>query len=147
MKTLADDRAILDTNVLVYAADVRAPQYNAARTLRDAAARGEFKGYITTQVLLEFVSVVTSSKRVTSPRSIAEAWTEVRRLTTAFPVLALQDDDIRTVGRLSEMLNVKGADIFDLAIAATAFRAGIYIIYSFDTQMFSRIPGLEVRVP
>ena len=80
MKTSADEHAILDTNVIIYAADVRAPQYRAAR-------------------------------------------------------------------QLSEKLGVKGADVFDLAIAATAIRAEIKIIYTFDAQIFSRVPGLEVREP
>jgi predicted nucleic acid-binding protein len=71
----------------------------------------------------------------------------VRRLTTAFPVLALQDDDVRTVGQLSEEPGVKGADVFDLAIAATALRAGISIICTFDARIFSRIAGLQVREP
>jgi predicted nucleic acid-binding protein len=147
MKTSADERAILDTNVLVYAADVRAPQHAAARALRDAAARGAFMGHLTTQVLLEFVSVVTSPKRVVTPCSVTEAWAEVRRLSTAFPVLALHDDDVRMVGQLSEELRVKGADVFDLAIAATALRAGISIIYTFDARIFSRIARLQVREP
>ena len=147
MKTSVDERAIIDTNVLVYAADARAPQHAAAEALRDAAARGEFMGYLTTQVVLEFVSVVTSPKHVASPRSVAEAWAEVRRLTTAFPVLTLEDDAIRTVAQLSEDLGVKGADIFDLAIAATALRSGINITYTFDARLFSRVPGLEAREP
>jgi predicted nucleic acid-binding protein len=108
MKTSADERAIIDTNVLVYAADVRAPQYAAAQALRDAAARGEFTAYLTTQIVLEFVSIVTSPKRVASPRRVAEAWAEIRRLTTAFPVLTFEDDDIRAVAQLSEDLGVKG---------------------------------------
>jgi predicted nucleic acid-binding protein len=147
MKTSADERAIIDTNVLVYAADVRAPQYAAAQALRDAAARGEFTAYLTTQIVLEFVSIVTSPKRVASPRRVVEAWVEIRRLTTAFPVLTFEDDDLRAVAQLSEDLAVKGADVFDLAIAATALRSGINIIYTFDARIFSRVPGLEVRQP
>ena len=141
-----DARAIIDTNVLVYAADARAPQHAAAQALRDTAAHGEFIGHLTTQVVLEFVSVVTSPRRVASPRGITEAWAEIRRLTTAFPVLTLEDGDIRTVAELSENLGVKGADVFDLAIAATALRSGVNVVYTFDPRVFARVPRTAAAI-
>lgn len=39
------------------------------------------------------------------------------------------------------------ARIFDLAIAATALQAGEPVIYTFDTAVFGRVPGLTVLHP
>lgn len=147
MKMSASERVILDTNVLVYAGDTRAPQHATSKAMRMAAARGEFEAFVTTQILLEFVAVVTNPKRVASPIGITAAWTEVNRFMMAFPVLGPTSDDIREVGRLAESLNFSGAKIFDLSIAVTALRASVTVIYTYDDAVFSRVPGLTVRTP
>jgi predicted nucleic acid-binding protein len=147
MKTSARERALLDTNLLVYAGDTRSQQHADSKALRMAAARGEIEAFVTTQILLEYVSVVTNPKRTASPIGSAAAWIEVNRFMTAFPVLSPTSDDIREVGRLAESLNVSGPNIFDLSIAATALRAEVSIIYTYDDATFSRIPGLTVRKP
>lgn len=147
MKTLDDAPAILDTNLLVYAGDVRSPQHAAAKAVRDAAAVGQFQGYVTVQILLEFVSVVTSAKRVHSPLSVSDAWKEVDRIASAFTVLAYDLSVVKEAGRIAQATGLKGADIFDATIAATALRHGIRVIYTFDAGVFGRVPGIEVREP
>ena len=58
---------LLDTNVLVYAADVSSPFYEIARTLRDRGLKGEIILCVCPQVLNEFFAVVTNPRRVTHP--------------------------------------------------------------------------------
>ncbi len=147
MTTSDRERAILDTNVLVYASDVRAPQHDDSKALRTAAARGDIEGFVTIQIMLEYVSVITSPKRVASPVSVGAAWAEASRIMAAFPVLSPIEDDIRQVGRLAESLNISGPKIFDLSIAVTALRAGVSIIYTYDDAIFSRVIGLTIRRP
>ena len=105
------------------------------------------QAFVTTQILLEFVAVITSPKRVASPVAIAAARVEVARIMTAFSVLSSTQEDMREVGRLAEALDVSGPRIFDLCIAVTALRASVSIIYTYDEGMFSRIEGLTVRKP
>ena len=64
---------LIDANVLVYALDADAPQHASSRTLLDAGRSGSTTLYVTSQILCEFYSVVTNPRRVTKPRSTADA--------------------------------------------------------------------------
>jgi predicted nucleic acid-binding protein len=138
---------VLDTNVLVYALDTDAPQYEAAKSICDAAAAGDFPGFITTQIVLEYVSVVTSPKRVAAPATVAEAWEDVRRFLAAFTLLTLRPEDVRKVASLSEDLGLSGPKVFDLGIAVSALSAGIDTVCTYDPSVFARVPGLKVLQP
>jgi len=147
MKTLADVPAVVDTNILVYSLDTNARQHDRAKALCDAAAAGKFPGFITTQVVLEYISIVTNPKRVAVPVSCVQAWEDVKEFMTAFSVLPLRVEDIERVASLSQELNLAGPKLFDLGIAVSALGAGINTVYTYDTSVFGRIPGLHVVEP
>jgi toxin-antitoxin system PIN domain toxin len=147
MKTSADSPVVLDTNVLVYAVDTDAPQHEAAKRVCAAAAAGEFPAFITTQVVLEYVSVVTSPKRVTAPMTLAEAWEDVRQFLAAFTLLSLHAEDVPKVASLSEELELGGPRVFDLGIAVSALNADVDTVCTYDSSVFARVPGLKVVQP
>lgn len=80
-------RALVDSNVLVYAFDAasRDKQARAARLLAGIEPLG--RGVLSTQVLGEFFRVVT--ERIPHPLAAAQARLEVERLVTAWPVLPI----------------------------------------------------------
>ena len=49
----SDDRALVDTNVLVYAADTSSSFHEGSRQLRDRGFRGEVPLVVTPQVLMD----------------------------------------------------------------------------------------------
>ena len=59
----SNDRALVDTNVLVYAADTSSSFHEPSRQLRDRGFRGEVPLVVTPQVLMEFFAVITSPRR------------------------------------------------------------------------------------
>jgi predicted nucleic acid-binding protein len=63
----------IDANVLVYAMDADAPQYEASRALLEAARDPSTPLYVTSQILCEFYSIVTHARRVPKPRSPDDA--------------------------------------------------------------------------
>ncbi len=65
--TTSKQTCLIDTNILVYAADTTSPFHAASKTLRDRGMKGEISLCVTPQVLLEYFAVVTSPKRVTNP--------------------------------------------------------------------------------
>jgi predicted nucleic acid-binding protein len=65
----SDQRALVDTNILVYAADITAEFHEPSRQLRDRGRRGEISLVVTPQMLMEFFAVVTNPRRVANPRS------------------------------------------------------------------------------
>jgi predicted nucleic acid-binding protein len=66
---------IVDANIPVYAFDADASQHLASRSLVDAGRTGTTTLYVTSQILCEFYSIVTNSRRVAKPRSAADAIT------------------------------------------------------------------------
>ena len=134
------DRAFVDTNVLVYAIEVAGPQ-----PAKSSAARTLLAGpdaCISTQVLGEFFSVVTSARRE-SPlaHDEAAAWIqiwkrfEVQTITTAHVDLAIE-----VVGRY-------GINYYDALILATARIASCKYVYSEDLNAAQDYSGVQIRNP
>jgi len=61
--------SLLDTNVLVYAADVTSPFHQDSRDLRDRGIKGEISLWVFPQIFYEFFAIVTDPRRVQNPRS------------------------------------------------------------------------------
>jgi predicted nucleic acid-binding protein len=141
------ERVLIDTNVLVYATDTASPHCPASSALLGAVASGSFLACVAPQVLLEFVSVVSSPKRVASARAADEAWGVADSFAQSFEVLTPPADLYQRASVLGRRLGLKMQDVFDLAIAITALESGVGIIYSYDSAVFSRVPGITVRVP
>src|SRR5208282_5717700 len=78
---------IIDANVLVYALDADAPQHAASRTLLEAARDGSTTLYVTSQILCEFYSIVTNARRVSRPRTSADALSAISGLLAFLHVL------------------------------------------------------------
>jgi predicted nucleic acid-binding protein len=138
---------LIDANVLVYAMDADAPQHSASRALLESARATSISVYVTLQTLCEFYSVVTNSRRVSKPRSPADALSAISGLlsfVTVLPVPAM------TVGGLLDLLRrrpVTGGDIFDLHLVATMKANGILRIYTFNRGDFEAFSELEVLTP
>ncbi len=147
MKTSSGERALFDTNVLVYAANSSAPYHQSARELRDRAVAGDFAACVTPQVLLEYVAVVTSAKRVAAPVGADEAWAAAARIASVFEVLDQGPDLVADLAAQGQALGIKGPQVFDLAIALTALGAGVHTIYTYDSSVFSNVPGITAREP
>ena len=141
------ERVLVDTNVFVYATDTQSPHCPAASAFIDAVASGSFIGCVTPQVLLEFVSVVTNPKRVITVRTPEEAWAAADGFAASLSVVVPPEDLYARASKLAQSLKVARQDVFDLAIAITALYGDVSIVYTFDTSVFSRVPGMTVRTP
>jgi uncharacterized protein len=138
---------IVDANVLVYAMDADAPQHVASRALLDAARDSSTTLYVTSQILCEFYSIVTNSRRVPKPRTPDDALTAVSGLLAFLHVLPIP---ARTVEGWMDLLHrhpVTGGAVFDLQIVATMQANGIQRIYTFNTDDFEVFPELAVLTP
>ena len=143
----AEDRALIDTNVLLYAGDQDSKYYAAANSLCEAAAAGDVSACITPQVLLEHVSIITNPKRVANAIRAQEAWEDVDEFLAAFPLITPGPGLVERIVSLAKELGIKGPEVFDLAIAATMLGAGVSTVYTYDSTVFSRVSGIQVRTP
>jgi toxin-antitoxin system PIN domain toxin len=146
----SNDRALVDTNVLVYAADMSSSFHEPSRQLRDRGFRGEVPLVVTPQVLMEFFAVITSPQRVTTPRSPEEARAEVEKYARANNILKMYPDSTaleQTIDLMQHHPQVARQEIFDLFLVATMMANGVTRIYTYNQQHFTRFAGIEILTP
>ncbi len=62
-------------------------------------------------------------------------------------MLPVPADFADRMAALARVVTPIGPEIYDLAIAVTALAAGITDIYTYDTSVFGRVPGVTVKAP
>ena len=145
------DFVLLDSNILIYAEQEEAPQHEVAKSLRDRALRGDIPACVSPQVLTEFFSVVTNTRRqrVSDPLTVQEAIDQVRKynesenLTVIYPGAGI----VERVLSLLEAHPVSGRDIHDLHLIATMLSNGVTKIYTFNTKDFTPFSEIQVFAP
>lgn len=138
---------VVDTNVLVYAMDVNAPQHAASRALLDAGLEPSTALYVTSQILCEFYATVTSARRVSKPRTPAEACEAIHGLLAFLQVLPVPFRAVEEWLDLVRRRPVTGGDVFDLQLAATMLANGVLRIYTFNAGDFEVFAELDVVTP
>jgi predicted nucleic acid-binding protein len=140
---------LLDTNILVYAADETSPFHQAAKTLRDKGLKGEVPICICPQVLKEFFAIVTDPKRVSSPRTKKEALLEIEKYLYAKNILKIYSGT-EIIERMLDLLKryqVTKQEIFDLQLVATMLSNNITCLYTYNHEDFAKFKEIEVLSP
>ncbi len=134
-------RSFLDTNILVYAYDVREPVKHARA--QEVLKQGieEETAVLSVQVVGEFFTVVT--RRIPNPLSIEEA-EEVLNLLGILPIIDL---DFRMVRHAIEIHRQHGIAYWDALIVAAAHRAECTRILTEDLNAGQSYSGVSVVNP
>lgn len=136
------DRTLVDTNVLVYAHDPsdRRKQQLAIEALDSLVEQG--LGVLTTQVLGEFISVVT--KKIPQPLSTEDAARQAYALMESFEVLCV---DARTVAEAIRGQSVYSLPYWDAQVWASARIEHIPVVLSEDFAHGEEIEGVTFVDP
>ncbi len=86
---ITSDTCLLDTNILVYAADETSPFHQDAKVLREKGINGEVSLCICPQVLSEYFAIITDPKRVNEPRTQKEAVFELEKYFSSKNILKI----------------------------------------------------------
>ena len=141
--------ALLDSNILVFASVSEHPYHDVAFDLVKSGVQGVKPYALAEQNLLEWYSVITSSKQRFEPLTPNDAQKvlsgyQSSRLTIVRPNQA-------TFVILQEILNqtppANGKDIYDRYLAATVLSNGIDTILTDNVKDFTNIPGLTAINP
>jgi uncharacterized protein len=146
---ITSEYALVDTNVLVYAADKTSPFHQPAKILRDKGEVGKTSLCVCPQVLNEFFAVVTDPKRVGSPRSQEEALLEIEkyhRSRNIFKIFPGPDAIEKTLDLLKRYDATKQG-IFDLHLVATMLSNNVTRLYTYNQDHFTRFTEIEVLSP
>lgn len=139
---------VLDTNVLIYSVAAEAPQHLASRALLDAVMSDPgVTFYVTSQILCEFYSVVTSPRRMTVALSSTEALAALADFLAFLQVLPIPGRAVEGWMDLLRRRSVTGADVFDLQLVAVMLVNNVRCIYTFNAADFEHFPELSVKQP
>ena len=147
--TTSEDAVLIETNVLVYAADRNSPFHFASRSFRDRGRSGAYTPCVTPQILFEFYAVVTDPRRAGRPLSREDATAELAQYFSDPRIRKVHagDEIGEVVVRLLRKYDIARQDVFDAAIAAAMIANGIRRICTYDTAHFSRFSEIEVPRP
>jgi toxin-antitoxin system PIN domain toxin len=136
---------VVDTNVLVYAADRRAPEHARCRAMVEGWRRQGGAWYLTWGVCYEFLRVVTHPKVFRRPWTADRAWQFIQAILGA-PGAALLVPTERHARVLAEVIGevpgLAGNLVHDAATAVLMREHGIRRICTRDTD-FHRFPFIE----
>ena len=140
---------VVDTNILVYAANHHSPNYAKASKVVDDWCRQNSTWYVTWGICYEFLRVSTHQRIYRSPLSAGEAWAFLEELFRA-PGLGILLPGERHGTILAELLKevswLTGNRMYDAQIVALMREHGIRRIYTHDTD-FHRFPFVEPLDP
>jgi hypothetical protein len=140
---------VVDTNVLVYAADGDAPEHARCRTLLEGWRRQSGAWYLTWGICYEFLRVVTHRRVLRQPWSAPAAWQFLAAVLAA-PGLAMLVPTERHGAVLetvvAELPHLAGNLIHHLTTAVLMREHGIHRILTRDAD-FHRFPFLEAVDP
>lgn len=140
---------VVDTNVLVYAADRGCAEHDRCRDLVESCRRSVAPWYLTWNIVYEFLRVVTHPRVMRKPWKVKNAYAFVEAL-IASPSLDLLTHTTRHTAiaaqTLAEVPELRGNLVHDAHTAVLMREHGIHRIYTRDSD-FHRFTFLEVLDP
>lgn len=140
---------VVDTNLLVYAANTAAPEHEAARQFLERCRTGSEAWLATWSIYYEFLRVATHPAVFGRPLTLANARDFLLAL-TASPSFALLLETERHAAVLADLVRrhpeARGNHVHDLHIVALMVEHGVREIRTADAD-FLRFPFLDVANP
>ncbi len=140
---------VVDTNLLIYAANRRSPRYAAARWALDRWHSRSEAWFLTWSIIYEFLRATTHTRTLEHPLTFADAWSFVEdlRSSPSFAILVETDRHAEVVRELTrEYPRMSGNRLHDLHIAALMREHGVVEIRTADTD-FREFKFLRVVNP
>ncbi len=136
---------VVDTNVLVYAADRDSPHHERCLQLLETWRRKPAAWFLTWGIVYEFLRVTTHPRVMRRPWRVAEAWGFIAALLASPGISVLVPTDRHTAVAaqvVEEHPHLCGNLLHDAQTAVLMREHGICRIYTRDTD-FYRFPFLE----
>ncbi len=118
----ASEKILLDTNLLVFAHNKGSAHYSNASCILVASLQGELKGYLSTQNLLEFYSVMTNPRKIRPTPSSSDVLGICTDLLLSSKIRKIfaRETATKEAIELANEKGLRGPQIFDCLLAVTA---------------------------
>lgn len=140
---------VVDTNILVYAADSDSPFHVPCRSWLESQRLKSEAWYATWSIVYEFLRVTTHARVMRTPWTGAQAWSFVQAIRAA-PGFSLLEPTPRHPDLLDEILHemphVAGNIVHDVRTVVLMREHGIRQVVTRDAD-FHRFRGIEVLDP
>lgn len=140
---------VVDTNVLVYAADRAAEGHARCRGLLEEWRSGSTPWHLTWNIIYEFLRVATHPRVFRKPWSADQSWDFIHALLESPGLSTLTNGEAHGehfAAIVREVPDLRGNLLHDAHTATLMREHGIRVIYTRDSD-FHRFPSLEVRDP
>lgn len=140
---------VVDTNVLIYAADRDSPDHDACRKLIDQCRSQSGPWYLTWGIVYEFLRVTTHPAIFRRPFLAGDAWAFLEALFASSGLGMLTETERHLhVARevFAEIPRLAGNVVFDAHTAVLMRENGVRMIYTNDGD-FNRFPFIDVLDP
>jgi uncharacterized protein len=140
---------VVDTNILLYAADHDAPEHAVCRDFVLRWRSGASPWYLTWGIIYEFLRVATHRNVFRKPLALSEAWSFIQAVLASPSVSVLAETErhgLAVLEVLGCVPGIAGNLVFDAHTAILMKEHGIKTIYTRDND-FHRFPFLEVINP
>lgn len=140
---------VVDTNILIYGADMDSPEHERCREFLDQWRAQTTPWYVTWGIVYEFLRVVTHARVLNHPFTMSEAWSFLNALFASPSLRVLEETDRhRHVADevFAEVQGISGNLVFDAHTAILMRENGIRKIYTRDMD-FNRFPFVDVIDP
>jgi len=140
---------VVDTNILIYAANRNCLEHKCCREFLERWRVQNSVWYTTWGIIYEFLRVTTHPRVFQHPWSIEKAWAFVQALLDAPNLTVLSETDrhhktAKEIFALNQL--VTGNLVFDAHTAILMKEHGVQVIYTHDMD-FHRFPFLKVVDP
>jgi len=139
---------VVDTNVLLYAANSEAQEHKKCRALLIELCKGNSIWFLSWGIVYEFLRVATHNRVLTKPLTATEAWSFVSSLLNlnARLLMPTERHPEIIVDVISQIPELSGNLIFDARTAILMKEHGVKTIYTRDRD-FNLFPWVEIVDP
>ena len=143
------DRILLNTDVLLHAADSTSRLHQQAYLVREMALRGDIKGCVSNDVLSELLMAFTADYHVWNPLSVSDAIGEYEKYVNLKSITKIMQlpETFRTLNLLIKDYGLKGTDIKLAELIATMIDNRVHIICTFRQEEYERFKEIDVLNP
>ncbi|MDI6736305.1 MAG: type II toxin-antitoxin system VapC family toxin [bacterium] len=140
---------LIDSNILVYAANKNSPYQRFALEVMNKVIIGKMNACLSYQTLYEFYAIITDPKRVESPISPKKAQETIELYMVASNIKKIfpQKTNLQNTLSLLKKYKVSKQTIFDLVLVATMMDNGVEGIYTTNETHFKQFEFLEIINP
>jgi len=138
---------VVDTNLLVYSTVSGNPWFEESHRWLTALQEQEILLCVTTQILREYLVVLTRGNVFETNFTVEEAVSELEALLPSVIVLEETTDSARRLRDIVRRYQVRGKQIHDANIVATMLNFGVTRLATFNRADFERYKEISLETP